>query len=89
MRYDERAEVEHMFDLGRVIVHCAYEGCPRQGRPFAFLNLGPGDAVRVICPHCGWVSTLRVGEDGRVRIERRTGVGGGAGIPLRAPRPVR
>ena len=62
-----------MFASTRMEISCENPQCDRKGEPYAFLNLGAGDVARVVCPSCGWVSTIRIGDDGRRRVERRSG----------------
>ncbi|MGH2458812.1 MAG: hypothetical protein ACRDIY_08090 [Chloroflexota bacterium] len=62
-----------MFAMSHAAIRCQNPRCARQGEPYAFLNLGTGDEARVVCPTCGWVSTVRVDRDGRPRSECRAG----------------
>lgn len=62
-----------MFAVSQTPIRCQNTRCARKGEPFAYLNLGTGDEARVVCPTCGWVSTLRVDRDGRPRHECRSG----------------
>lgn len=62
-----------MIDAKSTAIRCENAQCARKGEPFAFLYLGAGDIARVVCPTCGWISTVRVGQDGRHRLECQVG----------------
>jgi len=62
-----------MIALHHTAISCANHACTRRGEPFAYLDLGAGDSVKVRCPACGWLSTLHVQDGGQLRVERQSG----------------
>lgn len=78
-----------MFELNHVEIRCENSQCPRGAVPYAFLNLSAGDVVQVVCPSCGWVSTIQIEAGGRRRIERRSGAEPKPTSAGRAPRRQR